>query len=85
MIHLLTQAFFSFLLIVFFLSMILSWLPISPANPVSRFCNLIIGPILAPFDQRIPPIGMFRISFLIAWWSILFVEQLILIALPKAW
>lgn len=75
------QVFFAFLIISFFVSMILSWMPIAPSHPVNRFFGTITRPILEPFDRRIPPVGMFRISFLIAFWALFFVRQMLMYGL----
>ena len=84
--HLIVNVFFGFLLIAFIASMVMSWLPmISPSNPFRLFINRIIQPILAPLDRVIPPIGMFRLSFLFAFWGLLFAQQLFLAALPSNW
>jgi YggT family protein len=48
---------------------ILSWFPTSPEsplNPVRRVVFTLTEPVLAPFRRLIPPIGMFDISFLVA-------------------
>ena len=83
--HRLVQLFFGFLIIAFLVSMVMSWLPISPSNPIKLIVNRIIQPILAPLDQRIPPVGMFRLSFLFAFWGLIFAQSLFLAALPLNW
>jgi len=40
--------------------------PDSPFNPVRRFVFALTEPVLAPFRRIIPPVGMFDISFLVA-------------------
>jgi uncharacterized protein YggT (Ycf19 family) len=79
------SAFFGFLIIAFLVSMVLSWLPIAPANPFKRTVDRIIQPILGPIDRRIPPVGFIRISFFIAIWAVFFLRELFLNALPGAW
>ncbi len=47
---------------------ILSWFPLSadsPFVPVARFLNAVTEPVLAPFRQLIPAVGMFDLSFLV--------------------
>ncbi len=83
--HLIVQLFFGFLILAFIISMLLSWLPIAPSNPIKLFFNRIINPIVAPLDRRIPPMGMFRLSFLFAFWALLFARGLFLAALPASW
>jgi YggT family protein len=46
-----------------------SWFPYnsdSPFNPVRRFIFVVTEPVLAPFRRIIPPVGMFDLSFLVA-------------------
>ena len=48
---------------------IMSWFPFNPAsplNPVRRVLFTITEPVLAPFRRLIPPIGMFDVSFIVA-------------------
>jgi YggT family protein len=48
---------------------ILSWFPIrsdSPFATIVRFLNAVTEPVLAPLRRIIPPMGMFDISFLVA-------------------
>jgi YggT family protein len=48
---------------------LLSWFPYSansPFNPVRRFVFVVTEPVLAPFRRIIPPVGMFDLSFLVA-------------------
>jgi YggT family protein len=40
--------------------------PDSPLNPVRRVVIAVTEPVLAPFRRIIPPIGMFDVSFLVA-------------------
>jgi len=85
LVYLAVEVVFSTLILSFIVAMVLSWLPISPSNQFSRIVNTIIRPIREPFDRRIPPIGAFSISFLVAIWAVYFVENLILYALPYPW
>jgi YggT family protein len=55
--------------IVLVLRAVLSWFPISsgsPLAPVIRIIYLITEPVLIPFRRLIPPMGMFDLSFLVA-------------------
>lgn len=83
--HTVVQLFFAFLIIAFLAQMVLSWIPQLSGSPFSRFVNRITGPIIDPLDRIIPPIGIFRISFLVAFWALLFVRGLFLTALPANW
>ena len=83
--HTLVRAFFAVLIISIFVRILLSWLPISPNNPVSRIVNIVAGPIMEPLQSRVPMVGMFNIAPLIALWGLWFVRALILFALPAGW
>lgn len=83
--HIAIGLFFTFLLIAVIANVILSWLPISPGNPVSRFVSAVVYPIREPLDRRIPPLGMINITPFIAIWAIWFVRGLILFAIPQSW
>lgn len=55
--------------IILVLRAVLSWFPISPGSPLApivRVIYLITEPVLIPFRRLIPPLGMFDISFLVA-------------------
>lgn len=36
---------------------ILSWVSPDPYNPIVRFINAVVDPILRPVRQRVPPVG----------------------------
>jgi YggT family protein len=55
--------------LILLLRALLSWFPYnpsSPINPVRRVVFTLTEPVLAPFRRIIRPIGMFDISFLVA-------------------
>ena len=45
---------------------LLSWINVSQGNPVARLIVQITDPILAPLRSRLPMIGMFDISPIVA-------------------
>jgi YggT family protein len=48
---------------------VLSWFPVQPGSPVSklrRWLRVVIEPVVAPFRRVIPPVGVFDVSFLVA-------------------
>lgn len=48
---------------------VLSFFPMSPGSafaPVARVAFVLTEPVLAPFRRLIPPVGMFDLSFLVA-------------------
>jgi YggT family protein len=71
--------------IVLVLRAVLSWFPTSsssPFAPVIRIIYLITEPVLIPFRRLIPPIGMFDISFLIAFIVVEVIVTEVLARLP---
>ncbi|MDQ2754378.1 MAG: YggT family protein [Actinomycetota bacterium] len=55
--------------LILFARALLSWFPESPSSPLAPVRRLVIvvtEPVLAPFRRIIPPVGMFDISFLVA-------------------
>ena len=51
--------FYSFVL---FVTVVLSWLQLSPDNPVVRFMTRLTEPVLAPIRERLPTMGGFDLS-----------------------
>jgi YggT family protein len=55
--------------LVLLLRAVLSWFPYnptSPLNPLRKAVFAVTEPVLAPFRKIIPPVGMFDLSFLVA-------------------
>ena len=71
--------------LILFARAIMSWFPYSgdsPLNPVRRVIFTLTEPVLAPFRRIIPPIGMFDVSFLVAFIVIELIVQNVLGRLP---
>lgn len=89
--HFAIQVFIAFLVIALFLRAILSWLPLRPDNPFTRFFTIITSPILNPVRRVVPSmtVGMFdigwTIAYFVAWWALGIFGALILQALPLGW
>jgi YggT family protein len=83
--HFVVQAVFIILIIALFIRVILSWFRVTERNPFMRTLAYITDPVLAPARRLIPPIGMIDISYFVAWFALLIVEQLILQSLPVGW
>jgi YggT family protein len=49
-----------------FVRIIFSWIGMSYANRFMRFVVIVTEPLLAPLRHRVPPIGMFDISAIVA-------------------
>jgi YggT family protein len=60
---LLTLQLFKFAIFIF---VILSWVAAGTYNPASAFIAMIVQPVLRPFRNLIPPIGMLDLSALLA-------------------
>ena len=60
---LLTLQLFKFAIFIF---VILSWVAAGAYNPASAFIAMIVQPVLRPFRNLIPPIGMLDLSALLA-------------------
>ncbi len=64
---------------------VLTWFPYradSPINGVRRVVTAITEPVLAPFRRLIPPVGMFDISFLVAFIVVNVIVREVLIRVP---
>jgi YggT family protein len=60
---------------------VLSWFPLEPGSPASRarhWLTLATEPVIRPFRKIIPPVGIFDISFLIAFLVVYLVTSYIL-------
>lgn len=71
--------------LILFARAILSWFPYShdsPLNPVRRVVFVLTEPVLAPFRRIIPPVGMFDLSFLVAFIVVELIVQNIFARLP---
>jgi YggT family protein len=51
----------------------------SPVNPVRRVVTTLTEPVLAPFRKLIPPVGMFDVSFIVAFLVVEVIVQTVLI------
>ncbi|HOR00970.1 MAG TPA: YggT family protein [Anaerolineae bacterium] len=57
---------------------IVSWLNVSPYNPIVSFIYQITDPILEPLRRIIPPLGMIDISPIIAMLLLSVVQRILL-------
>jgi YggT family protein len=58
---------------------VLSWLPgVSALQPVARFFNKITDPLIEPIRRRLPPVGGFDVSPIVAVLLIWVVESILL-------
>lgn len=66
---------YSFVVLV---SVALSWLRLSPRNPVVRVTSALTDPVLAPLRRRIPPISGFDITPIVLILVIELIKRLLL-------
>ena len=72
-------------LLIMLVRAVLSWFPYSPdspLNPVRRVVFTLTEPVLAPFRRIIPPVGMFDLSFIVAFIVVELVVQNVLSRIP---
>ncbi len=72
-------------IIILVVRAVLSYFPYnseSPLNPVRRFVTVVTEPVLAPFRRIVPPVGMFDLSFLVAFIVIEVIVREVLIRVP---
>ena len=67
----------SLLILLLFISAILSWFNPDPRHPVIRVIQAIVDPILRPIRAIIPPLGGFDLSPLIAFLVLRLLQSLI--------
>lgn len=68
---------FTFLYLAIMGRIILSWFRFDPYHPISVFLFRVTEPVLAPFRNIIPPIGMLDLSPLVAIIVLGVVQQLL--------
>lgn len=56
---------------------IMSWVSANPYNPLVRFVQGTVEPLLRPIRQRIPPFGMLDLSPLIAFAMIIALDTIV--------
>ena len=62
----LVNAVFNILELLIFARILLTWLPISPWNPIARWLRRIVDPILRPFRRILPTFSGMAFSPLLA-------------------
>ncbi|TME50500.1 MAG: YggT family protein [Chloroflexi bacterium] len=63
----------------------ISWLPISPWNPLVRLLRTVVDPILRPFRRILPSIGGLDLSPLLAILVVFFIARVVTQALSLAY
>jgi YggT family protein len=62
----LVDAVFTILQLLIFARILLTWLPISPWNPIARWLRILVDPILRPFRRLLPTFSGMDFSPLLA-------------------
>ena len=72
------------ILVVLILNSLVSFMPIDPWHPARRFLNQLAEPILRPFRNIIPPVGMIDITPMIAVFVIWLVGRILVLLVQSA-
>ncbi len=70
------------LIIAMLVRALASWFNFDERFAVIRFLARLTDPFILPIRRLIRPVGMFDVSFLIAWFLLLTIQTLLLQALP---
>jgi len=65
------------LTLVLVINALLSWAPIDPTHPVRRTLSEICEPIVRPFRNLLPPVGMMDFSPLVAMLAIQLIARVL--------
>jgi YggT family protein len=69
-------------LVIMMVWAVMSWFPIAPGSTASRlrhWMGAVVQPVVNPLRKVIPPLGMFDISYMIAFFAVLIVTEFILV------
>jgi YggT family protein len=72
---------FTALTFAVFARVLLSWLPMSPDNPIVVILNEVTDPILRPLRRIVPPLGMLDITPIVALFLLQILQRLLLQAI----
>ena len=75
----------SFIILAMFVRAVASWFRIDERYAIIRFLARITDPFIDPVRRIVPPMGMFDMSFFIAWFMLRTVQVLLLQGLPMGW
>ena len=64
---------------------IASWFRLDERYAFIRFLAYITDPFIAPVRRLVRPVGVIDLSFIVAWFLLLVLQQLLLQALPLGW
>ena len=75
----------SFIILAMFVRAVASWFRIDERYAIIRFLARITDPFIDPVRRIVPPMGMFDMSFFIAWFMLRTLQVLLLQGLPAGW
>lgn len=64
---------------------IASWFRLDERYAFIRFLAYITDPFITPVRRVVRPVGVIDLSFIVAWFLLLVLQQLLLQALPLGW
>ena len=75
----------SFIILAMFIRAVASWFRIDERYAIIRFLARITDPFIDPVRRIVPPMGMFDMSFFIAWFMLRTLQVLLAQGLPPGW
>lgn len=73
------------LILALIIRMVLSWTHIDERNGFVRFLAKLTDPFIVPLRRIVPRIGIFDVSFILAFFLLAILQTLLLQALPPGW
>ena len=70
--------------VILILNALMSWTPLEPWHPIRRFLSQLAEPIVRPFRNLVPPLGMFDLSIMIALIVVQIVGRLLVVLILGA-
>jgi YggT family protein len=70
--------------VILILNALISFAPLEPWHPVRRFLNQLAEPLLRPFRNILPPMGMLDLSPMVALIAIQILGQLLILLIRSA-
>jgi len=74
-----------FLILAMIVRAFASWFRVGERFAIIRFLARITDPFIDPIRRIVPPIGMFDMAFIIAFFMLRTLQILLLQALPRGW
>src|SRR4051812_19551243 len=84
-VYFLVQYGIGLILLAMFLRMILSWFRLDERYAFIRFLAKFTDPFILPIRRLIPPVGMFDIGWIAAFFLLSIVHALLLQSIPEGW